>query len=231
MTFYTKSILSLVLLGSALFGLLAMLELMGRKEKRFSPKVLRLVHRVNGYFFFLFILVISYFCIHIMRGSGQELSPRAALHSLLAVSIFLFLCLKITISRFYRQFFSMMVPLGITVFMLSLGTIATSAGYYSAMRGGAGSVAEIQSEDTLVQKGTIIFNQNCVDCHYMERKNTKIGPGLAGLFKQASLPFSNRPVTEPNIRAQIRSPFKAMPPFPDLTDEEIDALIAFLKTL
>ena len=86
MTFYTKSILSLILLGSTLIAFFTMFELMGRKEKRFNPKLLRTVHRINGYCFLILFIILSYYCLKIMRAAGVEPSPRVALHGLLALA-------------------------------------------------------------------------------------------------------------------------------------------------
>jgi cytochrome c1 len=38
-------------------------------------------------------------------------------------------------------------------------------------------------------------------------------------------------VTEENIRKQLVTPFRAMPPFPNLSEEDIKALLAFLRAL
>jgi uncharacterized membrane protein len=82
-----------------------------------------------------------------------------------------------------------------------------------------------------ISQGAAVFNQNCSACHHSDKTDYKIGPGLQGLFQLEKLPVSGRPVTETNIRMQLKTPFKNMPPFPELPEEKVDALIAFLKTL
>jgi mono/diheme cytochrome c family protein len=231
MTFWTKSILALVLTGSAFLGLFAILELLGRKEKRFNPRTLRTIHRVNGYFFFVFYLFISYYCLKIMRGAGEELSARASLHGLLAVAAFFILCVKILILRSYRQYFSMVPTLGLGVFVLTLCTTATSAGYYFTMRGAGVVVPTVDSGEKLVRKGAEYFAKNCLDCHYVDRTQSKIGPGLKGLFERKTLPASGRPVTEENILEQLKNPVNVMPAYPDLTEEAFLALMAYLKNI
>ena len=229
MTLWTKSILALILTALTVLGLLSILELLGRREKRFNPKALRILHRINGYFFFVLFLVISYYCLKIMRAAGQDLSPRAALHGLLAVATFLLLGLKILILRFYRQYFSMVAPLGLSVVLLALGTTATSAGYYFATRGGGPAVASPDSKNVLQSEGMNVFSQNCADCHYTDKVEAKIGPGLKGLFQRKTLPVSKQDVTEENIRKQLKTPFNVMPAFLDLEEKEVRALLAFLK--
>jgi uncharacterized membrane protein len=85
--------------------------------------------------------------------------------------------------------------------------------------------------ETLVGEGAAVFTLNCSACHHSDKTDYKIGPGLKGLFHLKKLPVSGRPVTEANIRAQLKTPFKNMPSFPELSEENVNALIAFLKTL
>lgn len=89
----------------------------------------------------------------------------------------------------------------------------------------------VATEEGLASEGAVVFNQSCSACHYSDKADYKIGPGLQGLFQLEKLPVSGRPVTEDNIRIQLKTPFKNMPPFPELSEKKVDALIAFLKTL
>lgn len=82
-----------------------------------------------------------------------------------------------------------------------------------------------------VMEGARIFDQNCSMCHYADQTATKIGPGLKGLFNRNILSVSKQPVSEANIRKQLSTPFKDMPSFSELSKNDIDALIAYLKTL
>jgi hypothetical protein len=47
----------------------------------------------------------------------------------------------------------------------------------------------------------------------------------------AQLPTSGWLVTEENVRKQIKTPFGGMPAYPGLSEEEMNALLAFLKSL
>ena len=61
--------------------------------------------------------------------------------------------------------------------------------------------------------------------------DTKVGPGLKGLYKKSQLPVSGWDVSDDNIRRQIRTPFANMPPFPGQSEEEIQAVIEYLRSL
>jgi cytochrome c5 len=79
--------------------------------------------------------------------------------------------------------------------------------------------------------GQKLFAANCTICHFPDRKDTKVGPGLMGLFKNAKLPKSGRVTNEENVRETIVDGREKMPPFKHLKDQEIKALIDYLRSL
>jgi mono/diheme cytochrome c family protein len=83
----------------------------------------------------------------------------------------------------------------------------------------------------LAQKGSEIFNQRCSACHFTDKTDTKVGPGLLGLFSRENLPASGKTVSDANIRSLLKTPIRVMPAFTNLSAEQTDALIEYLKTL
>jgi mono/diheme cytochrome c family protein len=104
--------------------------------------------------------------------------------------------------------------------------IAVLMAVFRAFTSGAGASTE-------VEQGAVLFAENgCGQCHYTDRTETKVGPGLKGLFNREELPASGRPVSEETVRRQLKTPFKNMPSFEDrLTEAQSGDLIAYLKTL
>ncbi len=86
---------------------------------------------------------------------------------------------------------------------------------------------------SLVDKGSELFvSKGCSQCHFVDSRKTGIGPGLKGLFNRDKLPVSGREVTDENVREQLKAPYKDMPSFADrLTEQQMDQLISYLKTL
>jgi mono/diheme cytochrome c family protein len=78
--------------------------------------------------------------------------------------------------------------------------------------------------------GRKLFETNCAACHYHDRRDKKVGPGLAGLFKSPKLP-SGKAATDENVREQIVNGGDKMPPFKHLKDDELKAIIDYLKEL
>ena len=83
----------------------------------------------------------------------------------------------------------------------------------------------------VAKTGQNLFMANCSTCHYLDRKDTKIGPGLLGLFKNPKLPDSGLPANEKIVRERILNGGKKMPPFKHLKDDQLSAIIDYLKTL
>jgi cytochrome c2 len=83
------------------------------------------------------------------------------------------------------------------------------------------------------EMGAALFQEEgCAQCHFTDSENTKIGPGLKGLFDRSQLPVSGLPVTEGNVRDQLIDPYEDMPSFADrLNEKEIEEIISYLNTL
>jgi mono/diheme cytochrome c family protein len=99
---------------------------------------------------------------------------------------------------------------------------------------GRKNIAEAKASVTEGQK---LFKENCNLCHYPDKIEDKIGPGLKDLFKNKALPESHKPVTDANVREQIEkgSPDAKPMPMPAFAEKlkrgQIDSLMAYLKTL
>ena len=81
-------------------------------------------------------------------------------------------------------------------------------------------------------KGKEVFESNCSVCHNSDSTETKVGPGLKGLFKKAAL-LNKKKVTDATVLEMINMGSEnGMPPYADmLTPAEKADVIAFLKTL
>jgi mono/diheme cytochrome c family protein len=80
--------------------------------------------------------------------------------------------------------------------------------------------------------GKQIFDANCAQCHDATSTETKVGPGLKGLFKSKKLPGTGRPTTVANVTRQIKNGGGGMPAFGgSLSAAEITAVVGYLKTL
>jgi cytochrome c len=98
----------------------------------------------------------------------------------------------------------------------------------------AGLMAQLNAQDKAkpgdAAKGKEIFDQ-CSVCHNADSDEVKVGPGLKGLFKHAKL-ANGKPVNEANVREKINDGGNGMPSYSDqLSAQEKNDIIAYLKTL
>ena len=145
---------------------------------------------------------------------------------ILAAILTAFLLLAVVLGFFGERFPQMVIALYVMCLITTIGL-----GYF----GGEIVYGKRATADTemgeIGARGADIFKQNCSACHLTDSTATKIGPGLSGLFKRDKFPISRKPVTEDNFRGLLKKPFAKMPPFGHLPDDEVDALIEYLKTL
>lgn len=96
----------------------------------------------------------------------------------------------------------------------------------------AGIRAWVTGEAPSTQGADLFQKKGCTQCHFTDSRQTKVGPGLKGLFNRGNLPESGRPVTRQNVRRQLTAPYENMPVFKDkLTRAQQEALIDYLETL
>jgi cytochrome c len=101
-----------------------------------------------------------------------------------------------------------------------LGLMLAGTQMFAQKKAGAGDAA----------KGKDVFEQ-CGVCHNADSTEDKVGPGLKGLFKRDKLK-NGKKVTEQSVREMINMGGNGMPGFADqLSDEERNDVIAYLKTI
>ena len=78
--------------------------------------------------------------------------------------------------------------------------------------------------------GKAIFQEKCAECHNADNKETKDGPGFAGV-KNGKLP-SGRPATHDVILDLVTKGQESMPAFKDtLAEQQREDVVAYVMTL
>lgn len=145
---------------------------------------------------------------------------------ILAVILIAFLLLAVVIGFFGERFQKILFVLYAMCLLTTVGL-----GYFGGEIVYGTRAPEGVELGDLAAKGTIVFQKKCSACHLTDSTATKIGPGLKGLFNRDTLPISRKPASEENFRNQLMKPLNKMPSFADLPDEDVDALIEYLKNL
>ncbi|CAB1083255.1 hypothetical protein D1AOALGA4SA_10829 [Olavius algarvensis Delta 1 endosymbiont] len=157
--------------------------------------------------------------------SGTMLLP-FKMKIILAVILVSFLLLAVVLGFFGERFQKMVFALYAACLITTIGL-----GYFGGEIVYGTKAPEGAEVGELAAKGTLVFQKNCSACHLTDSTAKKIGPGLKGLFNGEKFPVSGRAISEENFRTLLLKPIAKMPPFGHLPDEEVDALIEYLKTL
>ncbi len=257
---YFKSILSMVMIAVTILAAWSMLEATGRqKNDPVRTKTLKRIHRVAAIVYISIYLFVAYFCIHFVISARSELSPRANLHSLVAITIAVLILIKLVFVRIYRQYYGFARTIGLIIVVLTFNMVFSSGGYYLLatrggkdktfdtiyelkMKGGTKRATEalkeaeekgrgIRKDRASIERGRVLFKENCSICHNAKSTRTLVGPGLKGILKNPRLPVSGKPANPENVKIQLRTPYRRMPSFSFLAEEDVESLIAYLATL
>jgi ferredoxin-NADP reductase len=142
------------------------------KAKNASSRMLAL-HRIGGYLFIALFCVMAYFMIARLRSGGADTSATVTIHLVLAMILSPLLFIKVLIARYYRNQHGLLLPIGLTIFVLAFVLIASTAGPYLAR---ATKIEQVSVDPAHVPPVTIDVNQardlmqrRCSKCHNLDR--------------------------------------------------------------
>jgi cytochrome c2 len=148
-----------------------MIRLKGRSRDHIHGKTFVRAHRILGYVFIaLYVLMVVTMIIRISYYQ-DELSPRAILHVVFALSLLPLLAAKWLVARKYKLLTSRLFFLGMTIFLFAFLLNAISAGHYYLYRGAVREVAisSIDKETMNEDIGRQLVVKKCAKCHTLER--------------------------------------------------------------
>lgn len=119
--------------------------------------------------------------------------------------------------------------LGITVLAVAAAVVAqdppaasTGTKKAGASHAAAGSAA----------RGKEVFEKKCAMCHFADKEDKKIGPGLKGLSKRGTFSVNGNKVTTESLKTWIENGDQLMPGMKDsLEPAQIKDVVAYVKTL
>lgn len=89
----------------------------------------------------------------------------------------------------------------------------------------------VKTDPESIDRGANLFYSMCRFCHVTSSTETKAGPGLKGILRKSRFPVSKKPATPGNIINQLNSPYRQMPSFSYLSEDDMLNIIAYLNTL
>ena len=75
-------------------------------------------HRIGGYLFIALFCVMAYFMVARLGDIASGASPGTMIHLTLAMILSPLLFVKVLVPRYYKSYFSLLMPIGLVIFVL-----------------------------------------------------------------------------------------------------------------
>src|SRR6266481_3549079 len=85
-------------------------------------------HRIGGYLFIALFCVMAYFMVARLGDVGGGAPPGTMIHLTLAMVLSPLLFVKVLVARYYKSYYSLLMPIGLVIFVLSFVLIGITAG-------------------------------------------------------------------------------------------------------
>ena len=85
-------------------------------------------YRIGGYIFIAVFCVMAYFMISRLGDASGGAAPATVLHMTLAMVLSPLLFVKVLVARYYKNHYSLLMPIGLVIFVLSFVLIGIIAG-------------------------------------------------------------------------------------------------------
>jgi ferredoxin-NADP reductase/mono/diheme cytochrome c family protein/uncharacterized protein YjeT (DUF2065 family) len=143
------------------------------KTAKTSSRMLAL-HRVGGYLFIALYCVMAYFMVGRLGTDGADPSPTVTVHLVLALIMSPLLFIKVLIARYYRNQHSLLLPIGLAIFVLAFVLIASTTGPSLARATRPPAQAGLID----LNDASVLMQKRCSKCHTLDR--------IAGARKDAA---------------------------------------------
>ena len=85
-------------------------------------------HRIGGYLFIALFCVMAYFMVARLGDIAGGALPGTMIHMTLAMVLTPLLFVKVLVARYYKSYYSLLMPIGLVIFVLSFVLIGITAG-------------------------------------------------------------------------------------------------------
>jgi ferredoxin-NADP reductase len=130
-------------------------------------------HRIGGYLFIAVFCVMGYFMVARLGDVGAGASPGTVIHLTLAMVLSPLLFVKVLVARYYRNYYSFLLPIGLVIFVLSFVLIGITAGPYLAHQTRIQTVSlaaiDLPPAGIDINLAASTMEKRCSKCHNLDR--------------------------------------------------------------
>jgi len=138
-------------------------------------------HRIGGYAFIAVFCVMAYFMISRLGDASGGAAPASIIHMTIAMVLSPLLFVKVLVARYYKNQYSLLMPIGLMIFVLAFVLIGITAGpalaHHARME--TVSLTSIDLPVTAIDMNMAArkMEERCAKCHNLDR--------IAGAHKDA----------------------------------------------
>src|SRR5258708_4615357 len=129
-------------------------------------------HRIGGYLFIALCCVMGYFMVARL-GDVQGASSGTIIHLTLAMVLSPLLFVKVLIARYYKSYHSLLMPIGLVIFVLAFVLIGITAGpslvHQARMQTVALEAIDLPPASIDLNLAAATMEKRCSKCHTLDR--------------------------------------------------------------
>jgi ferredoxin-NADP reductase/mono/diheme cytochrome c family protein len=130
-------------------------------------------HRIGGYLFIGLFCIMGYFMVARLGDVAGGAPPSTMIHLTLAMILSPLLFVKVLVARYYKSYYSVLMPIGLMIFVLSFVLIGITAGPFLAhhARMQTVSLAAIDLPPAAIDMNmaAVTMEKRCSKCHNLDR--------------------------------------------------------------
>jgi ferredoxin-NADP reductase len=176
------------------------------REAKASQRLIA-AHRIGGYVFVALFCVMAYYMVSRLSEAANG-SASMMIHMTLAMVLSPLLFIKVIIARYYKTYSSVLMPIGLTIFVLSFVLIGIIVSPAIASRGRTQTVSlatlDLPPAAIDLTSAAATMEKRCSKCHSLERVTgaRKDAQGwVATVQRMSELPDSG--VSEQDVRVIV----------------------------
>jgi hypothetical protein len=130
-------------------------------------------HRIGGYLFIALFCVMGYFMLARLGDVGAGASSGTMIHLTLAMVLSPLLFVKVLIARYYKNYYSLLMPIGLVIFVLSFVLIGITAGpalvHQARMQTVSLEAINLPPAVIDINMAATTMEKRCSKCHNLDR--------------------------------------------------------------
>src|ERR1700730_16473757 len=142
------------------------------REAKASARLVA-AHRIGGYLFIGLFCVMAYFMVARLGDVGGGASPGTMIHLTLAMVLSPLIFVKVLVARYYKSHYSVLMPIGLVIFVLSFVLIGITAGpslaHHARMQTVSLAAIDLPPAAIDINKAAATMEKRCSKCHNLDR--------------------------------------------------------------